>query len=295
MINRFKFLILRVFLVEFQNGRFTSVDNLVSKRVTCKETNRHFVLVASPTTVYKSPIRENYAQTLTDTYIAIHDKKTNKVRLVQVEEASLQATVYDTLDEQRRPQRIDKNTALRDHSGKNGIRYLDRQNRMQPNVNVNSNILEKTKNLTSTDDFYQNVLDMKNDKAEEFLSSAFPVVDKNAKTVKERYSLTNMISEEIIEHLHVVAMDLLKSDLEQAAVFINTYLTNVVKSIQLSKEPDSKENLDTVAICVYADSLIRLINRRNLNLGRFELSKISDKVENDIKAKFCQQNNDEVQ
>lgn len=105
-------------------------------RISDEKSKRKFIAVANSSTVYSSPIHENFGTTLTDSYIAIRNKTKNKIRLIKVEEASLKSIHYDTLEEYRRPQVLDKNVALRDFGGKNANRYLDRIKRTQPNVNV---------------------------------------------------------------------------------------------------------------------------------------------------------------
>lgn len=57
----------------------------------------------------------------------------------------------------------------------------------------------------------------------------------------------------------------------------------------MSKEPDSPLNIKNISICIYADCLIRLMQNKPMNAAKQELSKISTKVEEDIKEKFFQQ------
>lgn len=124
------------FTAEFQNGKIQNPDKFACTRIADEKSKRKFIVVADSATVYTSPIQENFGTTLTDSYIAIRNKTKNKIRLIKVEEASLKSTHYDTLEEYRRPQVLDKNVALRDFGGKNANRYLDRIKRTQPNVNV---------------------------------------------------------------------------------------------------------------------------------------------------------------
>lgn len=277
-------------LAEFQNGHFTNTDNMCAKRVFDIETKRKHILVADGDsgTVYRSPIGEGQGNSLTNSYIAIHNKKTNKIRFVQIEEASLKSTHYDEVDMYSKPViPLDKNTMLREFGGKNATRYLDRVNRMKPNVDIVADTLQDT--LDNVDDsiFENDLLGLNPDEKEKLKNSIFPVVNKNATCVSQMYSLSSLIPSELLDHLDGVAIEILKTDLDSVP-FVNDYLKQVVKAVQLSKEPDSRENLNRVKICLYADGLIRLINVRNPMLDKLELSKIAERIEIDIKDRFAQ-------
>jgi hypothetical protein len=275
-------------LAEFQNGHFLKTENLVCKRVLDTETNRKYILVSDGKTVYKSPIGEGYGNSLTNSFIAFHNEETNKIRLIQVEEASLKSTHYDIEEERTRPMpTMDKETMLREFGGKNAIRYLDRVSRMKPNIDVVVDVLEKTVDQVDETLFKNDVLAMNGEDQEKLKNSIFPVVNKNAKSIREMYSLTSLIPNEVLEHLNVIAIEILKTDLDTVP-FVNDYLKNCVKSVQLSKEPDSQENLNRVKMCLYADGLIRLINVKNPVLDKLELSKIAERIEIDIKERFAQ-------
>lgn len=126
---------------------------------------------------------------------------------------------------------------------------------------------------------------------EKNVNSMFPIVNLNAKTVRERYSLSNMISEDVLEHLNKVSVEVLNSDVDQLP-FVNSYLKRRVKEIQMSK--GSIENLDVVKMCIFLDGLIRLINIKKFTLEKMELSKFSERVEMEIREKFAQQSNNKA-
>lgn len=126
---------------------------------------------------------------------------------------------------------------------------------------------------------------------EKNVNSMFPIVNPNAKTVRERYSLSNMISEDVLEHLNKVSVEVLNSDVDQLP-FVNSYLKRRVKEIQMSK--GSIENLDVVKMCIFLDGLIRLINIKKFTLEKMELSKFSERVEMEIREKFAQQSNNKA-
>lgn len=65
--------------------------------------------------------------------------------------------------------------------------------------------------------------------------------------------------------------------------------------IQQKKEPDSDENLTKIKVCIYIDALINFINElkqkgRNRDMKNQTFSKITAKVESDIRAKFVMPN-----
>lgn len=126
---------------------------------------------------------------------------------------------------------------------------------------------------------------------EKNINSMFPIVNPNAKTVREKYSLTNMISADVLEHLNKVSVEVLNSDVDQLP-FMNSYLKRRVREVQMSK--GSIENLDIVKMCIILDALIRLINIKKFTLEKLELSKFSERVEIEIREKFAQQSNDKA-
>lgn len=61
--------------------------------------------------------------------------------------------------------------------------------------------------------------------------------------------------------------------------------------IQQKKEPDSDENMTKIKVCIYIDALINFVSElketgRNKDMKYRSFSKITEKVESNIRAKF---------
>ena len=71
----------------FQNGSLTNTDKIIVKRVEEAETDKKYALVATPESVYKADI-SSQGSAYVNTFLAIRNKRTNEISLVQVQEAS---------------------------------------------------------------------------------------------------------------------------------------------------------------------------------------------------------------
>lgn len=73
--------------------------------------------------------------------------------------------------------------------------------------------------------------------------------------------------------------------------FEPNYLLDIVLGIQCKKEPDSIQNLTKIKVCIYIDALINFVSelgekRRNKDMKHQSFSKISEKVESNIRDLF---------
>lgn len=94
----------------------------------------------------------------------------------------------------------------------------------------------------------------------------------------------------MMAHLSDVAIQVLQKDPSNLP-FNNKFLNESVRSLQIKKDPDSKDNIERISLLVYIDGLIQVINCRKRTLDAVELSKMSDYVERDIRNKFTYQGN----
>lgn len=93
-----------------------------------------------------------------------------------------------------------------------------------------------------------------------------------------------------MEHLKEVAIQVLKAKPDKLP-FTTKYLNDCVHALQITKQPDSSENLERIAMFIYIDGLVHLLNSRKRSLDGIELSKMSNFVERDIRKKFSYQEN----
>lgn len=75
------------FSVNLQNGTFNQVNHLVTKRVEDTVEDKKYALIATPESVYKGDIT-NPGSTSVNTFLAVRNKRTNEISLIQVQEAS---------------------------------------------------------------------------------------------------------------------------------------------------------------------------------------------------------------
>lgn len=68
------------------------------------------------------------------------------------------------------------------------------------------------------------------------------------------------------------------------------FLKYIISNVQHSNEPESKERINKIKICIYVDALINFLKGLNkkMHMKAKEFSKVTEKVEVDIRKKFTQ-------
>lgn len=279
------------FLANFQNGTFKRVEHLKVKRVENEETEIKFALVASGESVYKADIT-NPGSASVNTFIAIRNKRTNEMKLVQVQEASFKHTLYDNKSSIFQNNIVDaKKVLLKEFGGKKAQSSYERSRKSIPNVQVLEDTLDRQLNEIDDNLFEKDIFDQTQQERELFQSTIFPDIDiSSGNAVRDVFTAKKLLGESILDHLCDVAIHVLQTDPKELD-FINKYLTNTVKSIQINKQPDSPENVERIAMLIYIDALIHVMNCRKKSLENYELSKMSDRLQREIRKKFSIQGN----
>lgn len=261
------------------------------KRVENEDTGEKFALVVTEDSVYKSDITNPGSQTI-NTFLAIRNKKTNKMRLVQVEEASFKHTIYDSKHSIFQNNIIDAKKVLnKDFGGKRALASYERIKKTQQNMEVLEEMLDIQINTIDDVIFEKDIFDQSQQDREKFRSSIFPDIDISAgSSVRDVFKARKLLGDDMMDHLSDVAIEILQTDPDKLP-FKNTYLNNIVRSLQIKKQPDSKENIERISMFVYIDALVRLTHCRKKTLDNFELSQMSQRVEQDVRKKFSIQGN----
>lgn len=284
--NSFGFL-----LANFQNGIFKRVDSVKVKRVENESCESKFALVATSDSVYKADIT-NPGSASVNTFLAIRNKRTNEMKLVQVQEASFKHTLYDSKNSIFQNNVVDaKKVLLKEFGGKKAQASYERSKKSVPNIQVLEDALDQQLNAIDDNMFEKDIFDQSQQERECFQNTIFPEIDTSSGSgVRDVFTAKKLLGENILDHLCDVAIQVLQTDPEEID-FANKYLSSTVKSIQIKKQPDTAENVERVAMLIYIDALIRVINCRRKSLENCELSRMSDRLQREVRKKFSVQGN----
>ncbi|XP_021694575.1 uncharacterized protein LOC110674739 [Aedes aegypti] len=252
-------------------------------------TPSRMAVLISDQQAYRGYVGENLPSDLMNTYVAIRNKRTGKMRLIQLEECTMLNSCYD--DNKNKFQEEESSlTLMRKFGGKMAIRALERIERSSSNIDVMSESIEHTVTKYDDDQFTEDKAFAKMKvEGELILASMKPPRNPEAKTPAEVYRLQDMLSKMVLDNLRTVGLGLLEKEPETLE-FANVYLTNKVKAALQSKEPDSDENVRTLQICLYMDALCRLLGSHGSNFDKISCSPFSNDLYREIKQNFSQVN-----
>lgn len=224
------------------------------------------------------------------------------MRLVEVQECSLLSKHYDTIQVSAangRTAEQARKTMLTSFGGKAANRTLERRERMRINVDIVKGQLDKTMNDTlpaaipEKDEF-----DLGTAEREEQQKAMLPRMNAAATKLGDIYTLTDLISSDLLDRLESDALEVLSTAREELPIE-SAYLLDIIGKCQASKEPDSAANLEVIKVCIYVDALITFQKKLRGVIdkdasgggggGRLTtFSKITEKVEVDIRRNFTQ-------
>ncbi|KAG5671347.1 hypothetical protein PVAND_001550 [Polypedilum vanderplanki] len=268
-------------LATFQNSSLSDdkCNQVVCKRVETESDGRKFALIATNSSVYKAELNDSKYE---DTYLAIHNKTTGEINLIQVQKADFRNVLYDNKRSIYENNVVDKRKLYKEFGGKKAMASFDRQNQSQTQ---NSSILENTVDKVLQNVDIDKILDsstLENEK--EF--SIFPEIkeDIEGKDVREIFTLDILFGAEIVEHMNEIALEALASPIDQLD-FKNNHLKKTAASLQLSKQPE--KNVNEMIMLLYAKILMKLINFRQkyFEISR-ELKNVSPRLQQNILSIF---------
>ncbi|XP_031780208.1 uncharacterized protein LOC100117398 [Nasonia vitripennis] len=235
-------------IVNFQNGQLKDEE---TKRMKCglynDEKKKKTVLAMSNGQVVYKGYRPDLNKELTYTMLAIHNKKTGKVRLIQAERWDV-APVLDEHVDDTNDDNVDKTAELNKQFGSKRVkRRTEQYERMKVNVDNVKDQLEKTvSNVeierselepSSTDDFIDGV--------------HLPPCNKDASREADVYNIEDIVPKNILKTLYAVAATLGESNMDNKPAFF-------VKTVETFKDDsDSKFKL---AILLYIEAVINWLS-----------------------------------
>ncbi|KAL7025467.1 hypothetical protein ACKWTF_013486 [Chironomus riparius] len=278
-------------IATFQNANLNKeiASQAVCKRVATTSDGSKYALIATESNVYKSDL-SNAGSEFQDTYIAIHNKKTKEINLIQVENASFKHVLYDDTRSSFENNVLDTAKILaKEFAGKKGAIAFERSLRTKVNSSILEDTVDKMMTSVDTDKFFENdILGQSQEDRTKFRDYIFPKINLEStegKSVREIFTVSNLIGDEMIEHLSEIAIDILNIESKNLP-FTNKFIKNAVITVQNSKVPESDDNLKKMAMLIYAESLISLINAKSKFVNLTELTKFSNQLAQDINKKF---------
>lgn len=178
----------------------------------------------------------------------------------------------------------------KEFAGKKGAIAFERSQRTKVNSSILEDTVDKMMTSVDTDKFFENdIFEQTEEDRSKFRDYIFPKIDLDGsmegKSVREIFTVSNLIGDDMIDHLSEIAIDILNIESKNLP-FTNKFIRNSVITVQNSKAPESEENLKKMAMLIYAESLISLINSKSKFVNSSDLSKFSNQLAQDISKKF---------
>ncbi|XP_034665084.1 uncharacterized protein LOC117899284 [Drosophila subobscura] len=275
-------------LLKFQNGSLGGTADFTL--VESKKDKRKRAAVVAGEQLYTGELQDSQQF---DTYICLRNKSTNKVQVIPVQQALLSNNVYQKLAKKEKekvlPMLTKEHAAkklLKEFGGRKASRLVDNREKMMVNVEVVRQDLDETvqgggQNEDEEDDV---TLADVNTSNEEYLASIVPKFDKTATKISDVFDVEDVVPANLLQMLEEEAKVVYATPLEELPIE-SEYLRGCLKAIQ-DKEITSKQDFLNIKLIIYMDALQSLIALRSRQMKRVELSRITEKIENDIRHRF---------
>ncbi|KAH8311317.1 hypothetical protein KR044_005656, partial [Drosophila immigrans] len=281
-----------LFTVSFQNGSLGASADFSLIENSKQRNSRKRALIVAGRNVYSGDVQESQEF---DTYICIRNKATNKATIVPVQHALLSNSIYKKLEEQGSQQpMLSKEHAtkklLKEFGGRKASRYVANHEEMMVNVDVVRKELDETvqTSVRNGEDEEDDTLPEVNPNNAEYLATIVPACDKTATKVSEVYDVENVVPQSLLDRLDEEAKAVYATPTENLPIE-SDYLRECIKRIQ-EKEIASKQDFLNIKLIIYMDALQSLISLRKRQMKHVEMSRITEKVENDIRHRFADPN-----
>ncbi|KAH8359957.1 hypothetical protein KR093_009780 [Drosophila rubida] len=283
-----------LFTVSFQNGSLgASADFSLIESNNRQRNSRKRALIVAGRNAYTGDLQESQEF---DTYICIRNKATNKATIVPVQQALLSNSIYKKLEAQTSQQPIlSKEHAtkklLKEFGGRKASRYIANNEEMMVNVEVVRKELDETVQSSVRNDGEDEDDDMLpevNVNNAEYLATIVPAFDKTATKVSDVYDVENVVPQSLLDRLDEEAKSVYATPTENLPIE-SDYLRECIKRIQ-EKATATKQDFLNIKLIIYMDALQSLISLRKRQMKHVELSRITEKVENDIRHRFADPN-----
>ncbi|XP_017113630.1 uncharacterized protein LOC108136779 [Drosophila elegans] len=276
-------------ILKFQNGSLLGSGEFCT--VESKADQKKQALVVAGDQMYTGDLQDSQEF---DTYICLRNKATNKVQIVPVQQALLSNHIYKKLERQKRTAPMlsrehANKKLLKEFGGRKASRFVDNHEQMMVNVEVVRQDLDETvKASTMNEENEDETLADVSISNEDYLATIVPKFDKEATELSGVYDVKDVISSELLERLDEEAKVVFSTPLQTLPIK-SEYLKTCLGRIQ-EKTITSKQDFLHIKLIIYMDALQSLISLRSRQMQRVELSRITEKIENDIRRRFADPN-----
>lgn len=219
------------------------------KRV--NDEDNKYVLIATDDSIYKSDITDIGD----NSFLAIRQKGSKEIRLIQVRETSFKHSLYDSKHSIYENNVVDAKKVLhKEFGGKKALASYERRKRTAPNVEILEETLENI-TIDSEKFFERDVFAKSQEEREKFQNSIFPDIDTSSgNSVRDVFTGRKLLGEEMMDHLADMSIQILNTSPKDLP-FCNNFLNSTVRALQFKKNPDSKENIERISALIYAGTL----------------------------------------
>ncbi|XP_023304250.2 DNA-directed RNA polymerase I subunit rpa49 [Lucilia cuprina] len=276
-------------LLKFQNGKlsaFTKENTHFCRLRSRQDKNVMGALLVANGHTYQGLIDDSDASELTDTYICVRNKVTNKMTIIPIDQVTLKNSIYQDIDQTQREALSDhvrKMTLLKKFGGRKASRYINDKEKMHMDIKI---VQEELQNTVEEAGLEENEAEESVDNTA-YLDKIRPPMNVEAKQVSDVYALEDVVPMDLLNRLDEEAKTVYQTQIDQIPIQ-SEFLKKLIETIQQS--PADKEGLDRLKLIIYMDSLLKLIKSRVKSLKKANLSDISEKVENNVRDRFSDPN-----
>ncbi|EDW59369.1 uncharacterized protein Polr1E [Drosophila virilis] len=279
-------------MLNFQNGSLGASSNFCLVESKNNRNPRKRALVMAGVNTYVGDLQDSEEF---DTYICVRNKTTNKATIVPVQQALLSNHIYEKMEKLENRPMLSKEHAtkklLKEFGGRKASRYVANHEQMMVNVDVMRKDLDETVQSSvrqNGEDEEDNSLPEVDANNAEYLATIVPKCDKAATKVSEIYDVEDVVPQSLLDRLDEEANSVYSTPLETLPIE-SDYLRDCIKRIQ-DKEVTTKQDILNLKLIIYMDALQSLIALRKRQMKHVELSRITEKVENDVRHRFADPN-----
>ncbi|XP_017953623.1 uncharacterized protein LOC108649127 [Drosophila navojoa] len=279
-------------MLNFQNGSLGGGSNFSLIESKNKRNPRKRALVMAGVNTYVGDLQENKEF---DTYICVRNKSTNTATIVPIQQSLLSNHIYEKMERQENRPMLSKEHAtkklLKEFGGRKTSRYMASTEQMMVNVDVMRKDLDETVQSSVTKEGEEegdNTLPEVDINNAEYLAAIVPKFDKAATKINEIYDVEDVVPQALLDRLDEEAKSVYSTPLDSLPIE-SDFLRECIMRIQ-NKEITTKQDFLHIKLIIYMDALQSLITLRKRQMKNVELSKISEKVENDIRHRFADPN-----
>lgn len=268
-------------ILKFQNGKLASAGKELAQYSAAlhKDKNVTAAVVTVNGHIYHGITTSG--KDLTDSYICVRNRTTNKVRIIPVDQVLLRNHVYNVLEKETNLQKMSKETSaltlLKQFGGRKANRSLISAKNMQVNVDFVKDDLDNTvKDANIEEENNEN-------ETSQFYDRIRPKFNEAAKALSEVYQVTDLVPQNLLDRLDEEATMVHSTPVENLPI-TSEYLKSCIKNLQ--EATLSPEHSLHIKLIIYIDALINMLRTRVRRFDKIKLSEITEKVGDNIRSSF---------